>query len=93
MMTLDFLGKKHGYVATGIFAVVLGTVIAYLKPDALTGFAAVLTAVNVPLYGGGAMAKWGDHRAPVTRQERLGEDLHDFGRAVPQAEGRGNGQT
>ena len=61
-MTLDFLGKKHGYVATGIFEVVLGVALAYFKPDSLTGFAAVLTAVNVPLYGGGAMAKWAEGR-------------------------------
>ncbi len=61
-MTLDFLGRKHGYVAVGVFQIVLGTIMAYLKPESLTGLAAVYTSVNVPLYGGGAFARWAESK-------------------------------
>lgn len=61
-MTLSFLGKSHGYVVVGLIQVAIGTLMAWFKPGSLTGFATVLSAINVPLYGGGAFAKWADSK-------------------------------
>ncbi len=49
------LGKGPGYVALAVFETILGFALALRQPDALDGFALVLGAVNVAVYGGGAV--------------------------------------
>ncbi len=53
----EWLGKGPGYVVVALFEATAGVVLACLQVD-LTGFAAVLTAINVPLFGGGAVKVW-----------------------------------
>jgi hypothetical protein len=47
------LGKGAGYVALAFFEAMLGAALAYFGKD-LTGFAAVVVAVNAGVFGGGA---------------------------------------
>lgn len=59
---------KHGkrgvaYVLMGLVQTALGFYVACCHPEALNGFAAVLGAIDINLYGGGALAKWADARA------------------------------
>ena len=58
---IQHVGKSAGYVGVGILEVAIGAALAYKHLD-LTGFAAVLSAVNIPLYGGGALKSWSDSR-------------------------------
>lgn len=56
---------KHGkrgaaYVFVGVFEITLGFVLALKAPGSMSGFATILGAVNVALYGGGALAKWAE---------------------------------
>ncbi len=58
---------KHGkrsvaYVGVGIMQTLLGFYVACVHPAALTGFAAVLGAIDLNLYGGGALKAWTDAR-------------------------------
>lgn len=54
--------KGAAYVFVGVFEVTLGFVLALKAPGSMTGFATILGAVNVALYGGGALAKWAEGR-------------------------------
>jgi sulfite exporter TauE/SafE len=53
-------GRSVAYVGVGMLEVALGYRLAVHHADALTGFAAVLSAVNVGLFGGGALKAWAD---------------------------------
>jgi len=47
------LGKGPGMVGLGFFEATLGAILAYTGKD-LVGYAGVLTAINIGVYGGGA---------------------------------------
>jgi hypothetical protein len=59
--TLSAFGKKSAaYIGIGAIEATFGFVLALKSPGSLAGFAGVLTAINVPLYGGGILAKWAE---------------------------------
>jgi hypothetical protein len=56
-------GKRGAaYVGVGIFQTITAYLIALHHPEALTGYAAVIGAIDLNLYGGGALAKWAEAR-------------------------------
>lgn len=54
--------KERYYFGLGILVIIAGTVIAHTAPDALGGFAAVVGAIAVPLYGGALGKLWAETR-------------------------------
>lgn len=59
---IGHLGKGPGFFAFAALATAIGGVLAYVKPDSLIGYAAVLTPICSGLYGGGAMKAWAESR-------------------------------